>query len=77
MNPQSLYMYVIYDNPSDYPGSFVLVQLSIHSDSKGIKKRHVICYSKDFEVCLSQIPKEYVRIAPHSTDDKTIVGTWI
>lgn len=68
----SITVYAVYKNPSDYPGKFVVrkfigetpdVNPSIVADSL-IEARKVI-------------PRDKVRLTPSITDDPVIIETWL
>lgn len=73
----ALVIYVVYDNPLDYPGEFVLKRDFI---LKGEVKRDptFVIVTKDYKVILELMQKKSLhRMARWEDDDPAIKETWV
>ena len=73
-----LLIYIIYENPKDYPGKFVAKRDIIGEFGSFMRDPDWIMVEKDYEV----IRKEMLRLGltwmqRHMGDDHTIKETWI
>lgn len=68
--------FVIYENPSDYPGRFVVRRFVI--DGSALKVAvHPAAICDTIEHARFVIPDGFMKMMPHPDDDPVIVETWI
>lgn len=82
-------IYVIYENPSDYPGQFVVRRWRIIDPIRVdlLKHRlilpvlqpdqHPVAVADSLEKVRSKIPHSCTRTAPHPEDDPVILEVWL
>lgn len=75
INP-ALTMYVVYENPSDYPGKFVVRRWLIYRGVRNpTKLAHAVGTSLEDVRC--SIPHGLIQIDRSPSDDPVIVETWV
>lgn len=68
-------IWVVYENPSDYPGKYVLRR---QTAEKGSISKDSECVVKDsYEELIEHIPQGKTRINRDLQDDPVIMETWI
>lgn len=73
-DPQVLYLYVIYYNPSDFPGRYVCrINHVGHTNVPG----RLLANEDTLEKVRAKLPPGLHRIARSKGDDKVIVETWL
>ena len=68
----ALIMYVVYENPSDYPGKFVVRKFT--GETPDINPT-IVAHS--LEAARNVIPKDKVMLLPSVTDDPVIIENWL
>lgn len=69
--------YAIYENPSDYPGRFVLRKwVVVRGNPNPLASPFPTCIATTIEVCRNAIPPGMVMIKPKG-GDPSIVEEWI
>lgn len=74
--PEALRLYVLYRNPSDYPGMYVVRQQWAVGD-KIIAAHEPWVVTSNLVVARAAIPPGLVRMYRHPTDDPVIVEIWV
>lgn len=70
-------VYMIYSNPSDYPGLFVLQRWNM-ARGPGDEVRHtVLAVERDFARIRELVPKGLTRIPRSPTDNPIVVEAWM
>jgi hypothetical protein len=72
----SLPIYVIYENPSDFPGEFV-VRRRWHIITGIIQSGELLGRTKSLTEARNLLPPGLTCLQRHSTDDPVIVESWI
>jgi hypothetical protein len=70
-----LVQHIVYFNPSDYPGKYVIRKVFIEDGKIRLDKNEI--YVTSYALVKEFIPKGLVRISRHPDDDPVIVETWI
>jgi len=68
-------VWVVYQNPSDYPGKFVVRPFYVNDT--GIRASTDCTVHDDLESARRTIPAGRVRLRRHNADDSVIVETWV
>jgi len=68
-------VWVIYENPSDYPGSFVVRRQQVRDGQIVPDKECAVVAS--LEAARARIPTNLVRLPPDPLDDPVIAEVWI
>lgn len=76
LDPDTLVMYVIYDNPRDHPGKFV-TRMWISSQTSGPMPTSTHSIHDTLDQARSAVPNGMHRIRAMSEDDPCIVETWL
>lgn len=76
MTKQKLHMYVIYKNPTDFPGQFVSRR---HSIGKTGSQPDLLprCIANNLKDVRDDLPQGLVKMPRDKNDDACIVETWI
>lgn len=75
MNDDLLTIWVIYQNPGDYPGRWVLRG---HDIGSGTVMPRPACYIADsYDKLLSSLPPGVQRLPHYDGDDPVIYETWM
>jgi hypothetical protein len=75
---QEWHHYVIYFNPLDFPGEYVLRRWRVDPvTTHPIPDLHPVVVSDDIEEARKLVPMGLVRIHRHPSDDIAIVETWL
>jgi hypothetical protein len=69
-------VFVIYENPSDFPGRFV-VRVQRVSNGFVVPARDLLANCSDLAEARRCLPPGLVRMPRHPEDDPVIVETWI
>lgn len=72
----SLPMYVIYWNPSDYPRQFVVRRFDIHNDGTATVERSPRAVVNSLATARENVPPGLVCINRETADDPVIIETW-
>jgi hypothetical protein len=68
--------YTIYENPTDYPGKFVLKRFTV-KDFNPVPDKQPIAVVDDLEAARAELPEGLINYGRHEKDEKQIVETWI
>lgn len=68
-------MFVVYQNPKDYPGKFVV---RIHkAEVTGSEPGDLVAVEESLDKARQKIPPYLACFARHPSDDPVIVETWL
>ena len=72
MNSKSILIWVIYDNPKDFPGKFVVRKF--HND---VPEKDAHAIEDTLDAARLKLPEGLVHLPRHEADDTCIVECWI
>lgn len=73
---QWLILYVVYSNPSDYIGLYVVRKQGV-SMGRIVNERNPVIVTKDLEAARAAIPAGLFRLERGPLDDRVILETWV
>ena len=73
----ALHMWTIYENPSDYPGRFVVRECTIERDSTIVTKPEPAAVVLTLEDARAAVPDGLYRLARAPGDEPHIVEVWL
>lgn len=73
----SLPMYVVYHNPSDYPGEYVIRRQVVKPHGVLDKDPVPLAHGMNYTEVLNHLPKGVFRLPRDSRDDPVILEVWI
>lgn len=76
MTDRPFYIYVIYDNPRDYPGKFVVRRQWPH-DGQVIADKEALAVVDTLDQARAALPDGLIRFDRHPNDDSVIVEAWL
>jgi len=68
--------YVIYDNPSDYPGKFVVRRITVGRGSV-LMSEHPLAVTETLLAARKSIPPGLHRVERFTADDPVICEVWL
>lgn len=71
----TLYLWVVYDNPSDFPGFFVARKFAIINGREVPTAERLL--ERDIHAIRRALPRGLCPIKRHPSDDPVIVETWV
>lgn len=72
-----LTMYVVYRNPSDYPGKYVVREWSLSPGGVLCANMNPHAVADTIEDARESIPDDAARLLRHAEDDPVIEETWV
>lgn len=73
-----LCLYVIYRNPSDYPGLYVVRRHCLRADAYGaVPEPHPLIVTTDLDSARNALPAGLYNLGRHIKDDPVILEVWI
>lgn len=71
----TLTIWTVYENPSDYPGMWVLRGFDVGTE--GVRRREECAVADSLEMIRAQLPPGLARLAPIPGDDPVIYESWV
>lgn len=71
-----MWIYVVYDNPSDYPGKFV-VRRQTPINGIVVAENKPMIIASTLEEARAAIPRDLMRFPRDPSDDPVIVESWL
>ena len=72
-----LNIYTVFENPTDYPGQFVIRRFESRGNPPSVTPCEVVATGKTIEEVRDQLPQDLTRLDRHPQDDPKIVETWL